>query len=197
MNYLAHIWLSGPDPGLRVGGLLGDFIKGPLSGKLPATLELGIKLHRQLDAWSNQHNEFASAAQLLGPGHRRIAPVVVDVLLDHFLARHWPAFCQQPLNSFARQFYQQMDAHQAHLPTAAKRWLAASREVDLLASYADREFLGPVFERMEARRGRALGLPAAFHQAQLNYRELEPKCLDLLALCREQSLTLHDEIIKI
>jgi acyl carrier protein phosphodiesterase len=176
---------------------LGDFIKGPLTGKLPAQIELGIKLHRQLDAWSNQHAEFSRAAHLLRPEHRRIAPVVVDVLLDHFLARHWPAFCQQSLGSFTRQFYQQMDKLQPHLPTPAKRWLAASREVDLLARYADVEFLGPVFERMEARRGRALGLPAAFEDAKHNYRELEAKCLELLTLCEEQSLTLHNEIIKI
>lgn len=32
MNFLAHALLSGPDPALRVGGLMGDFIKGPLPG---------------------------------------------------------------------------------------------------------------------------------------------------------------------
>ncbi len=34
MNFLAHALLSGPDPALRVGGLIGDFVKGPLPGAL-------------------------------------------------------------------------------------------------------------------------------------------------------------------
>ena len=30
VNFLAHAWLAGPHPADRLGGLMGDFIKGPL-----------------------------------------------------------------------------------------------------------------------------------------------------------------------
>ncbi|KKM01805.1 hypothetical protein LCGC14_1790730, partial [marine sediment metagenome] len=49
MNYLAHIYLSGDHPEVMVGGLLGDFVKGPLRGQLPRAIEEGIALHRKID----------------------------------------------------------------------------------------------------------------------------------------------------
>jgi acyl carrier protein phosphodiesterase len=30
MNYLVHLYLSDPDPMVRLGNLMGDFVKGPL-----------------------------------------------------------------------------------------------------------------------------------------------------------------------
>jgi len=48
MNDLAHLYLAGPDPYGRIGNLLGDFIKGPLSEYASCYSEgivKGIKLH--------------------------------------------------------------------------------------------------------------------------------------------------------
>mgnify|MGYP003629303282 FL=1 len=68
MNYLAHFHLAqqlasrcGLDErdamqqGLLIGGLLGDFVKGPLRGNYPATWEVGIRLHRRIDALTDSH----------------------------------------------------------------------------------------------------------------------------------------------
>ena len=38
MNFLAHAFLAGDDPALRVGGLIGDFVKGPLPAGLAPDL---------------------------------------------------------------------------------------------------------------------------------------------------------------
>ena len=50
MNLLAHAVLAGSDPGLVVGGVLGDWIKGPLDGGLSDDLSAGVRLHRRIDA---------------------------------------------------------------------------------------------------------------------------------------------------
>ena len=39
MNYLAHIALAGDNPEYQVGGLLGDFVRGPLIGKYSPAIE--------------------------------------------------------------------------------------------------------------------------------------------------------------
>ncbi|MGA2151478.1 MAG: DUF479 domain-containing protein, partial [Geobacteraceae bacterium] len=51
MNFLAHLYLSGDDPELLVGNLLGDFVKGRLSGNFPDGIERGIELHRRIDSF--------------------------------------------------------------------------------------------------------------------------------------------------
>ena len=35
MNYLAHALLAGASPDDRIGGVIGDFVKGPLDPTLP------------------------------------------------------------------------------------------------------------------------------------------------------------------
>ena len=40
MNYLAHALLAGDHPADRIGGVIGDFVKGPLD-PLPAGLRAG------------------------------------------------------------------------------------------------------------------------------------------------------------
>ena len=52
MNFLAHAWLAGESPALVVGGVFGDWVKGPLPGTLPADLARGVALHRAIDAFA-------------------------------------------------------------------------------------------------------------------------------------------------
>ncbi|WP_317932518.1 ACP phosphodiesterase [Halioxenophilus sp. WMMB6] len=172
MNYLAHILLAGDSGGLQVGGVLGDFVKGPLRGRLPLAVEQGIWLHRQLDAWSNQQPGFRQAQARLGEQHRRIAGVLVDLVLDHFLARHWARVHPTPLAQFTRSYYQTMASFNECLPANAQRWLAISSEIDLLASYRHFAELQIILSRMESRRARPLGLAAGFTGLERSYVEL-------------------------
>ena len=50
MNFLAHLYLAGDRDAHRLGGLMGDFVKGPLPGTLPEDLAFGVLLHAQWGA---------------------------------------------------------------------------------------------------------------------------------------------------
>lgn len=138
MNFLAHLLLSGADPEWRTGGFLGDFIRGPLRGERPAAIEGGIALHRYVDATSDRHPAVRAATRLFPARHRRFAPVALDVLFDHFLARDFHRFCRTPLPAFSSECYAQLDARRVHLTDPARRFLDRMAEVDLLAAYAQR-----------------------------------------------------------
>jgi len=58
MNFLAHAFLAGDDPALRVGGVVGDWIKGPLPGILSPDLARGVALHRAIDSFAETHPAF-------------------------------------------------------------------------------------------------------------------------------------------
>ena len=59
MNYLVHFLLAGDDDELRLGNLLGDFVKGPVErfahSGLTDRLRVGIQMHRTIDAFSDRH----------------------------------------------------------------------------------------------------------------------------------------------
>lgn len=99
MNYLAHAVLAGPDPLLRLGGLMGDFVKGPLRpapAHLPERLTQGLRLHRAIDAYAETHPAFRASRARVSPERRRVAGIMVDLFYDHFLARGWAAWPTAP-----------------------------------------------------------------------------------------------------
>ena len=61
MNHLAHALLAGDDEGLRLGGLMGDFVHGQPDPALPERVIAGIRLHRAIDVYTDSHPEVAQA----------------------------------------------------------------------------------------------------------------------------------------
>ena len=55
MNYLAHAYLSFRHPGLLTGNMISDFIKGKKQYDYPDHIQLGIRLHRAIDAFTDNH----------------------------------------------------------------------------------------------------------------------------------------------
>ena len=86
MNYLAHFHLAWPDPGLVVGGLEGDYYKGPLRGDLPGDIESGVRLHRAIDAYTDAHPVSRQLRSAFPEKLRRYAGILVDLSFDHFLS---------------------------------------------------------------------------------------------------------------
>ena len=108
MNFLAHcligeIAAEKREPGLIVGGFLGDFIKGPVPDELPSSLATGVRLHRRIDAYSNQHPIIRVSCRRFPQDLRRLAPIFVDIIADHILARHWVSFHEKSIEQFAHR----------------------------------------------------------------------------------------------
>ena len=155
MNYLAHFHLARADDDWLVGALLGDYVKGPLRGELPAGWEQGIRLHRRIDALSDTHPLRAQLASGLPPPWRRYAGIVLDVCCDHWLSVQWAAWNAQPLPAFAARVYRVLADNQTALPGNAQRFAQRLREYDMLNSYQDWSAVPATLQRIGTRlRGR-------------------------------------------
>jgi acyl carrier protein phosphodiesterase len=75
MNFLAHAMLAGNDPALIVGGVVGDWIKGPLPGLLPRDLARGVALHRAIDSHAETHPAFQRSRNRVAADRRRYAAI--------------------------------------------------------------------------------------------------------------------------
>lgn len=146
MNFLAHclipdLALPARQPDLVAGGFFGDFVKGPLNGTLPQDLANGIRLHRRIDAFSNQLAGIRRSCDRFPSELRRFAPIFVDVVADHLLARAWQRYHPDTLPTFSASAYAAIDLHLEHLPDAGRRFFDHARTHDLFARYGEHETL--------------------------------------------------------
>ena len=117
MNHLAHALLSGADPLHRVGNVTGDFIKGPLAdqGLSPRLCE-GVRHHRQIDRFTDDHPLTRDLRELFAPPFRRYASILLDVAFDHFLIQHWQRFAAEERPVFVDGVYGLLLEHRNELP---------------------------------------------------------------------------------
>lgn len=152
MNFLAHALLGSAEDALRVGGLAGDFVKGPLPAGLPPDLAAGVALHRAIDVFADRHPAFAASRGRIGPLRRRYAGVLVDMFYDHLLAQSWARHCDVPLVTFAAETYALAAARDGHLPERFARVFEMMRSDDWLAGYSDVARVGDAIDRMARHR---------------------------------------------
>ena len=143
MNYLAHLHLAAHTRSSLTGNLLGDFVKGPLPTGLEPPFDEGIWLHRKIDAFTDAHPEHRAAVASFEAPWRRFGGILVDMLYDHWLSRHWQQFSPQPLPRFLQQSYGQLLADHHRLPEGLPVPLRRMAEQDRIASYRHRAESGP------------------------------------------------------
>jgi acyl carrier protein phosphodiesterase len=153
VNFLAHALLAGPEPALIVGGVAGDWVKGPLPGTLAADLARGVALHRAIDSHAETDPAFCASRRRVSAQRRRYAGVLVDIFYDHLLAKDWASFCPISLAMFTENVYALVAARLDDLPDRARPALELMARENWLASYAGIDGIAAVLRRM-ARRAR-------------------------------------------
>ena len=136
MNHLAHALLAGDDDALRLGGMLGDFVRGAPEAAWPADVATGIRLHRAIDAFTDSHPQVLAAKARLAPPYRRYAGILLDMWFDHLLARDFGRWSGQPLNGFSEDLQRLLREHEARLPPGLARFLRYMQVNGLPAGYA-------------------------------------------------------------
>ncbi len=172
MNYLAHLHLGGAQPAELLGSLYGDFVKGPLQGRWPAQIEDGIRLHRQIDAFTDSHPLVLQAKARFPAERRRYAGILLDLFFDHCLATNWPDYSSEPLEQFTLRVYRVLQ-NEPQLP--GKLALIAPRMAaqDWLGSYREFAVLEQVLAGMSRRLSRPEGLAGGLEELQQLYAPLQ------------------------
>lgn len=196
MNYLAHLHLGGPQPADMLGSLYGDFVKGPLNGQWPSNIEAGIRLHRQIDAYTDSHPLVLQAKQRFPTERRRYAGILIDLFFDHCLAMHWHRYAEEPLSIFTARVYQTLQEEEIRLP--GKLALIAPRMAaqDWLGSYRNFSVMEQVVTAMSRRLSRPEGLVGGAIELERLYEPLQQDFHDfypLLQAFAKQSSTVNPE----
>jgi len=172
MNYLAHLYLAGPDPDALLGALMGDFVKGPVRG-YPPTIERALILHRRIDTFTDAHPRVEASRARISPLRRRFAGIMLDLFYDHYLARYWDEYSADPLRVFTRRIYTLLHTNHALLPPRLQAIAPRMAETDWLASYRQVDSVHVALDRISRRLKRENRLAGAGHELEANYEALE------------------------
>jgi acyl carrier protein phosphodiesterase len=138
MNYLAHLYLSGTNHGVKVGNFIGDYVKGNSYKRFPPEIQTGIILHRRIDTFTDNHPVARESRDPFRLYYRRYSGVVVDIVFDHLLAANWGHFSDQSLKSFVSESHRILMSHYFSLPGVVKQFLPfliKSRRMEHYKSY--------------------------------------------------------------
>ncbi len=173
MNFLAHFLLSSASPSLMVGNFLGDFVKGKQYTAFPEDIARGIRLHREIDAYTDTHPVFLQSKHRLVPAYGHYAGVVVDMFYDHLLAVDWNRYETRSLPVFAGYVYEQLEAYRYLLPEKAAYALSYMANHNWLLSYARVEGIQRALEGMARRTQFASGMEHATKSLKKEYVAFE------------------------
>ncbi len=137
MNFLAHAYLSFGQEEILVGNFIADFVRGKELENYPKKVQLGIRLHRAIDTYTDSHPLVKQVQSFLIPRFGHYSRVISDVFFDYFLAKNWKNYSNTDLEPFSLDSYRTLSSSPYELPEAfcrmfhwmqAQNWLYAYRE---------------------------------------------------------------------
>lgn len=137
MNYLAHLYLASREGNARIGGLLGDFVRGDLKYEYSFDIQREIRIHILIDSYTDDHPTVRSAKKLVTERKRRYMGIALDVFYDHVLAVKWNDYSDLGLLKFVQESYRILLKNRAILPPDLARMLPFMIHDDWLTSYKD------------------------------------------------------------
>lgn len=188
MNLLAHLHLGATvHPGTAGGNLLADYRRQLPPAAKDDWVELGVRLHRRIDACADAHPLHREARACVAPPRRRLAGIMVDVFFDYFLTRHWARFEPRPLPDFVNAELDRIARHLRDTRSVHAPFLARLQQGRWLLSYGTLEGLGQTFARIAARAPAVAHLAGAESELARHAPALERLFLDfypdLIARC--------------
>jgi acyl carrier protein phosphodiesterase len=139
MNYLAHAYLSFNHPQILIGNMISDFVKGSSQFGYTANVQKGIRLHRAIDAFTDNHASTKEARKFFQKDYRLYSGPIMDIIYDHFLANDASAFNELTLLKFTQEVYSTLATNTTSLPPVFIQVLTYMRSENWLYHYKDRE----------------------------------------------------------
>ena len=151
MNFLAHVYLSGTNDHLKIGNFMADGIHGKNFDEFPIDVQKGIRLHREIDSYTDFHPIFRQSKHRLHERYGHYSGVIIDIFYDHFLAKNFSSYSKVPLEQFVQDFYKVLDENFEILTPRFKSILPILKQENWFLLYATVEGLTHILYMMDRR----------------------------------------------
>ncbi len=131
--------------------MIADFINNKQVAFYSPEVQAGIKLHRFIDTYTDQHPVVRQGTERLRPTQGKYAPVVIDILYDHLLAVNWDKYSTMSLAEFAQKQYVLLEENLKILPKKLQKNLPKMISGNWLEGYGKEKGIRYTLERMDER----------------------------------------------
>ncbi len=173
MNFLAHIYLSGNDDLVTIGNFMADGIKGKKYLKYSEGIQKGILIHRWIDSYTDSHSITKQSTKRLHAKYGHYSGVIVDILYDHFLAKNWKQYHDQPLDQYIQDFYTLLKDNHSLLTSRIQKMMIPMMKQNWLLSYASLEGIETVLYNMNIRIKNRVPMDEAIEDLKEHYDAFE------------------------
>ena len=169
MNFLAHLFLSCDEEDLLIGNFIADFIRNNEVATYPQSIQDGIRLHREIDTFTDSHPLVRQSVKRLQPFHHKYAPVVIDIMFDHPLANNWERYSSQSLGIFANGVYGVLNNRMEELPLKLRQRLPGMIQANWLEAYGSNQGILFTLKKMDERTSFPSNFSNALTHLNLDY----------------------------
>ena len=152
---------------------MADFMRDVDQASLPKRVQAGIQLHQSVDVFTDTHPTVRKLKRHFSPERRRFAGVVLDVVFDHFLIKHWALYSKNSFNGFVDECYYSLWRQRALMPEQMKRVMTWMISRDWFRSYAELEHVGRALDGLASRLKMQHGFHGAIVEVKALYNDIE------------------------
>jgi acyl carrier protein phosphodiesterase len=136
VNFLAHTYLSGDSTEIRMGNIIGDYVKGNQFNQYPELIRKGILMHRDIDSFTDSHPLVKQTNKFFTERYRKYSGIVTDIFFDHFLANHWSLYSPIDFSEYVKGIYFLIKGEWKWLPEEMHVFASSCMENNWIKSYA-------------------------------------------------------------
>ena len=173
MNFLAHIYLSGNNDFMKIGGFMADGVRGKDYEHFPDDIRKGILLHRAIDTFTDADAVFRISKHRLHERYGHYSGVIIDVFYDHFLAKNWQDYSDEKLDVFVQNFYQSLEDNFDMLTPKVQNMLPHMERGNWLWNYQFVDGIGTILSQMDRRTKNTSKMGESVQELEQFYKEFE------------------------
>ncbi len=178
MNFLAHAYLSFNHPQVLTGNMISDFVKGRSQYNYQKNIQYGIKLHRDIDAFTDAHDATRAGKEIFRNDYRLYSGAILDIIYDYFLANDEKIFDDQTLLNFTRTIYRVLEENSYQLPVSFLVMLPYMQKENWLYNYKTKQGIEKSLRGLVRRSAYLSDHQKAFDQFLKHNKELK-NCYDV------------------
>lgn len=173
MNFLAHLYLSGNDTNIIIGNFIADHIKGNKFKHLPLSIQKGIRLHREIDTFTDTHPVVKKSMHRLNERYGHYDGVIIDIFYDHFLAKNWTNYSTIPFDKYVQSIYTLLQDNLPLLPKKTVEMLPYMIQYNWLYNYQYLKGIKTVLVGMNKRTNGKSKMHLAIEDLKIHYNDFE------------------------
>lgn len=173
MNFLAHLYLSKSNTNIMIGNFMADGIIGNRFSHYSEEIQQGIRLHREIDTFTDAHEITRRSKRRLDKKYGLYAGIIIDIFYDHFLAKNWDDYSAIPLEIYVDSVYNLLNKNNDILPEKTQHMLPFMIEYNWLYNYQFIEGIQRVMNGMNRRTKNKSQMHLSTEDLQEHYTDLQ------------------------